>query len=95
MMSLKQLKKLLDQNNVKYKKGDYAGNESIIVKGKSYKVEIYEDDHSLVSDFQRIPYLYGRMGSTDIEQIIKDIFEITRIKIVLSEQLELELEENK
>lgn len=89
-MKLKELEKILKENKINYKISKYANKKSILIKGKNYKLEIYEDK-GLVSDFQKIPYLYGRMGKTTIEQIIKDIKDVTGKRIKLIYQMEIEL----
>lgn len=79
-MKLEELKRFLELNKIKYTTGLYAKeNESIIIKGKKGQLEVYENERGFVSDFHRIPYTYGRMGSTNMVEIIKDICEIKNI----------------
>lgn len=69
---MKELISILDLNNIKYDFSDYAGHESIVIKNKHYKLEIYYDN-GYVSDLQRVPYSWGIMGSTTLDSIIEDL----------------------
>lgn len=76
---------LLEFNNVKYEHGDYAGHKSIIIKKNKYQLEIFRDKKGYVSDLQRIPYLWGKMGSTTLEEILEDLKDFLGIKIKYSQ----------
>ena len=70
---------LLNKNKIKYEVGDYAGHKSIIIKRNKYKMEIYYNK-GFVSDLQKIPYTWGKMGSTTLSNIINDLKEYLLIK---------------
>lgn len=73
MSKMNELLKLLNYNNIKFLISDYAGNESIVIKKNNYKIEIYEHKKILVSDLQKVPYTWGRMGSTTLNDILDDL----------------------
>ena len=70
---MKELIELLDRNNIPYQKGFYVDTESIVIKKNKHQIEIYETERGLVSDLQKIPYSWGRMGSTTLEEIKNDL----------------------
>lgn len=71
---MKELIELLDRNNIPYEKGFYGfDTESIVIKKNKHQIEIYETERGLVSDLQKIPYSWGRMGSTNLEEIKNDL----------------------
>ncbi|MBR4260660.1 MAG: hypothetical protein IKQ33_01735 [Clostridia bacterium] len=73
---------LLDTNNIKYEIGDYAGIKSIVIKKNKHKIKIYIDNkRCYVSDLQKMPYTWGRMSSTTLEEIIKDLKDYLGIDI--------------
>lgn len=72
---MQELIKILDNNDINYSFGDYAGHKSIVIKGNKHKIEIYKDERGYVSDLQKIPYSWGRMGSTTIKDILEDLEE--------------------
>lgn len=78
---MKDLFKVLDNNNIKYLFSDYAGYESIVIKGNKYKIEIYKNEKGFVSDLQKIPYTWGRMGSTTFDVILEDLRDYLNINI--------------
>lgn len=80
---MKELVDLLKINKIKYKEGFYTNEPSIIIVKNNYKIEIFYDSYSneLVGDIQRIPYSWGRMGSTSLEDIINDLREYLGIDI--------------
>ena len=78
---MQELVDLLENNKIKFEIDDYAGHESIIIKGKKYQIWIYKDNKGFVSDLQKIPYTWGRMGSTWMEQIIDDIEMVKGVKL--------------
>ena len=84
---MKYLVDLLKINKIKYTEGFYTNEPSIIIKNNKYKIEIFYDSFSkeLVSDLQRIPYTWGRMGSTSIEGIINDLNEYLGIEVKINE----------
>lgn len=70
---MQELIQILDSNNISYSNGDYAGHKSIVIKGNKHVLEIYQDGKRLVSDLQQVPYNWGRMGSTTLEEILNDL----------------------
>lgn len=70
---MQELIQILENNNISYSNDEYAGHKSIVIKGNKYKLEIYEDSNRLVSDLQQVPYNWGRMGSTTLEEILEDL----------------------
>lgn len=78
---MQELIQILDNNSIKYSFGDYAGHKSIVIKGNKHSIEIYQDNKGLVSDLQRIPYNWGRMGSTTLEEILNDLEKYLKISI--------------
>ena len=79
---MEKLIKILNSNNIKYSHGKYAGYESIVIKKNKYQLEIYKsDDGHYVSDLQRVPYTWGRMGSTTLEWIISDLKDYLNINL--------------
>lgn len=78
---LVELVNILEINNIKYEYGDYAGKKSIVIKKNKHKIEIYESKDRLVSDLQRVPYTWGRMGRTTLEDILEDLRDYLKIDI--------------
>ena len=69
-----ELENLLNANGIKYEYGDYAGYKSIVIKKNKHQIEIFKDENGkYVSDLQKVPYTWGRMGSTTIEEIKNDL----------------------
>lgn len=78
---MSELISILETNNIKYEYGDYAGEKSIVIKKNKHQIEIYEDKGRLVSDLQKVPYTWGRMGSTTLEDILEDLRDYLKINI--------------
>lgn len=71
---MKDLIELLNSYNIPFTNSVYGyDEESIIITSKKYQLEIYESENHLVSDLQKIPYTWGRMGSTTLEEIKEDL----------------------
>lgn len=70
---MKKIINYLDEHHVKYYECEYGDEHAIMLRSKNWKLYIYKDDKGYVADLQKIPYLYGRMGSTSYEYVIKDI----------------------
>lgn len=71
---MKELIELLNSYGIPFKNSTYGyDKESIVISNKKYQLEIYESNNHLVSDLQRIPYDWGRMGSTTVEEIKEDL----------------------
>lgn len=82
---MQELLEILNDNGIKYSVSDYAGYESIVIKKNKYQLEIYKDDKGYVSDLQRVPYTWGRMGSTTIDGILEDLRNFLGINITSSQ----------
>ena len=83
---MNELINLLETNNIKYEKSTYGYNdECIIIKGNKYQLEIYCDNQGLVRDLHNIPYTWGMMGSTTLEDILKEVEDYLMIKINYSQ----------
>lgn len=82
---MNELLKILNENNVKYSISDYAGYKSIVIKKNGYKIEVFKKDKGYVSDLQKIPYTWGRMGSTTIDDIFDDLRKFLNINITSSQ----------
>lgn len=80
-----ELLKILNDNGIKYSISDYAGEESVVIKKNKYQLEIYKKDTGYVSDLQKVPYTWGRMGSTTLDGIIEDLKEYLGIDIANSQ----------
>lgn len=81
-----ELLNILNQNNIKYSYGKYANEyDSIIIKKNKYKIEIFEDQDCLVSDLQQIPYTWGIMGSTCINEILHDLSYYLKIDVTVTQ----------
>ena len=71
---MKELIYLLNSYNIPFKNSIYGyEDKSIVISNKKYQLEIYESNNHLVSDLQEIPYNWGRMGSTTLEEIKEDL----------------------
>ena len=71
---MKELIYLLKSYNIPFKNSIYGyEDKSIVISNKKYQLEIYEKNNHLVSDLQEIPYNWGRMGSTTLEEIKEDL----------------------
>lgn len=90
---MQELIQILDNNNISYSSGDYAGHQSIVIKGNKHKLEIYQDSKGLVSDLQRLPYTWGRMGSTSLEEILEDLEKYLNKEIIYMQLSIFELED--
>ena len=82
---MQELLEILNDNGIKYSVSDYAGYESVVIKKNKYQLEIFKDDKGYVSDLQRVPYTWGRMGSTTIDGILKDLRHFLGINITSSQ----------
>lgn len=82
---MQELLEILNDNGIKYSVSDYAGYESIVIKKNKYQLEIFKDDKGYVSDLQRVPYTWGRMGSTTIDGILEDLRNFLGINITSSQ----------
>lgn len=79
---MEELLKILNDNKIKYSISDYAGYESIVIKKNKYQLEIYKSEEGhYVSDLQKVPYTWGRMGSTTIDEIFEDLKKFLGINI--------------
>lgn len=79
---MKELINLLEANNIRYQHSVYGYNDkSIIIKKNKYQLEVYEDKEGLVSDLQKVPYTWGRMGSTTLNGVLVDLKEYLGIEI--------------
>ena len=86
---MKDLICLLDNNNIKYFYSKYGYDiDCIVIKKNNYKLEIYYKN-GYVSDLEKIPYTWGRMGSTSLDMIIDDLRNYLKIDLFLNEQLSL------
>lgn len=75
---------ILNFNNIKYSYGKYGYTEDcIIIRGNHYQIEIYKDKNGYVSDLQEIPYNWGRMGLTTLNDIIDDLRKFLKINITV------------
>lgn len=82
---MQELLKILDSNNIKYSYGKYGyDDDCIIIKKNNYKLEIYYEN-GYVSDLQKVPYTWGRMGSTTLDEIINDLKNFLGINIIVSQ----------
>lgn len=71
---MKDLIELLNSYNIPFKNSTYGYDEkSIVITNKKYQLEVYKSNNHLVSDLQKIPYTWGRMGSTTLEEIKEDL----------------------
>ena len=73
---MKDLIYLLNSYNIPFKHSVYGYEDnSIVISNKKYQIEIYESktDGHLVRDLQEIPYNWGMMGSTTIEEIKEEL----------------------
>lgn len=82
---MQELLEILNDNGIKYSVSDYAGYESVVIKKNKYQLEIFKDDKGYVSDLQRVPYTWGRMGSTTINGILEDLRNFLGINITSSQ----------
>lgn len=82
---MQELLEILNDNGIKYSVSDYAGHESVVIKKNKYRLEIFKDDKGYVSDLQRVPYTWGRMGSTTIDSILEDLRNFLGINITSSQ----------
>lgn len=82
---MEELLKILKDNGVKYSISDYAGYESIVIKKNKYQLEVFKDEKGYVSDLQKVPYTWGRMGATTIDDIFDDLREFLNINITSSQ----------
>lgn len=82
---MQELLEILNDNSIKYSISDYAGYESVVIKKNKYKLEIYKNDKGYVSDLQKVPYTWGRMGSTTIDGILEDFRTFLGINITNSQ----------
>ncbi len=82
---MQELLKILNDNGIKYSMSDYAGYESVVIKKNKYQLEIYKDEKGYVSDLQKVPYTWGRMGSTTIDDILEDLRNFLGINITCSQ----------
>jgi hypothetical protein len=82
---MQELLEILNDNGIKYSVSDYAGYESVVIKKNKYQLEIFKDDKGYVSDLQRVPYTWGRMGSTTIDGILEDLRNFLGINITSSQ----------
>lgn len=83
---MQELIKILNENGIRYSMSDYAGYESIVIKKNRYQLEIYKDEKGhYVSDLQKVPYTWGRMGSTTIDEIFEDLRKYLGINITSSQ----------
>jgi len=82
---MKELLQILDNNNIKYLHSKYGyTDDSIIISGNHYQLEIYYNN-GYVSDLQKVPYTWGRMGSTTLNDIIDDLKNFLGINIIGSQ----------
>ena len=82
---MQELLKILNDNGIKYSMSDYAGYESVVIKKNKYQLEIYKNEKGYVSDLQKVPYTWGRMGSTTIDDILEDLRDFLGINITCSQ----------
>ena len=71
---MKELINLLEINNIKYQHSVYGyNNKSILIKKNKYQIEVFEDEQGLASDLQKVPFTWGKMGSTTLEDVLEDL----------------------
>lgn len=79
---MKDFIKILNNNHIRYSISDYAGYLSVIIRNNNYQLEIFKDESGYVSDLQKVPYTWGRMGSTTIDDIFDDLKYFLNINII-------------
>ena len=75
---------ILNKNNIKYTLSKYGDeDDSIVIKKNKWKMEIYYDyeNNRYVRDLQKVPYTFGEMGDTPLNEIIEELKEYLKIDI--------------
>lgn len=79
---MSELINILETNNIKYQHSVFGHTtKSILIKKRKYEIEIYENEHGLVSDLRKIPYTWGKMGSATLDSVLRDLEKYLEIKI--------------